>query len=143
MAMSSPPAPVAFTPSAQNGSTLFRDIGCGLCHTPSMKTGKSSINALSNQTANMFSDLLVHHMGSGLADNVAQGNAGGDEFRTAPLWGVGQRIFFLHDGRTRDIYQAIQAHSSSGSEANRVISIFNNVLNTSQQQDILNFLRSL
>ena len=81
-------------------------------------------------------------MGNGLADNVGQGGAGGDQFRSAPLWGLGQRIFFLHDGRTKNVLTAIRSHSSSGSEANSVINNFNN-LSSSQQQDILNFLRSL
>jgi len=81
-------------------------------------------------------------MGTRLADHITQGSAGPDEFRTAPLWGVGQRAFFLHDGRTSDLLQAILAHSSQGSEANGVIAAFHQ-LNTSRQQDILNFLRSL
>jgi CxxC motif-containing protein (DUF1111 family) len=87
-------------------------------------------------------------MGPGLADNIVQGSAGPDEFRTAPLWGLGQRIFFLHDGRTRDLLEAIEAHVSAGnaqfppSEANAVISIFNAVTE-SQKQDLLDFLRSL
>ena len=98
--------------------------------------------ALNHAVANLYSDLAVHNMGTGLADNVTQGGAGPDEFRTALLWGLGQRAFFLHDGRTSDLVQAIQAHSSSGSEANRVVSNFQS-LSSSQQQDILNFLRSL
>jgi CxxC motif-containing protein (DUF1111 family) len=98
--------------------------------------------ALSNQTANLFSDVLVHHMGRGLADDITQGGAGPDEFRTAPLWGVGQRVFFLHDGRTSNLVEAIEAHRSPGSEANRVIERFNR-LKTEEQQDIINFLRSL
>jgi len=77
-----------------------------------------------------------------LADGVTQGTAGPDEFRSAPLWGLGKRIFFLHDGRTTDLMQAVQAHQSSGSEANTIISNFGN-LSASEQQDILNFLRSL
>ena len=81
-------------------------------------------------------------MGSGLADDVIQGNAGPDEFRTAPLWGLGQRIFFLHDGRTTDLLTAIQAHASSGSEANGSVAAFN-ALTAAQKQDVLNFLRSL
>ena len=85
-------------------------------------------------------------MGSGLADNVIQGAAGTKEFRTAPLWGVGQRIFFLHDGRATPanggLLTAIQAHYSSGSEANAVVWTFNHI-SESQKQDILNFLRSL
>jgi CxxC motif-containing protein (DUF1111 family) len=81
-------------------------------------------------------------MGPGLADGISQGVATGSEFRTAPLWGLGQRIFFLHDGRTSDLVQAIQAHSSQGSEANSVVNAFN-TLSDSAQQDLLNFLRSL
>jgi CxxC motif-containing protein (DUF1111 family) len=81
-------------------------------------------------------------MGSGLADNILQGNAAGDEFRTAPLWGLGQRIFLLHDGRTSDLLVAIRAHSSNGSEANTVISAFN-ALSAADQQSLLDFLRSL
>ena len=81
-------------------------------------------------------------MGVGLADGVTQGAAGPKEFRTTPLWGVGQRIFFLHDGRTDDLLQAIQAHSSDGSEANAVVNAFNG-LKSSDKQAILDFLRSL
>jgi CxxC motif-containing protein (DUF1111 family) len=84
----------------------------------------------------------VHHMGTGLADGITQGSAGPDEFRTAPLWGVGERVYFMHDGRTSDLVAAIQAHMSSGSEANIVIQHFN-ALPASAQQDVLNFLRSL
>ena len=82
-------------------------------------------------------------MGSNLADGVSQGNATGDEFRTAPLWGLGQRIFLLHDGRSTDLLDAINQHSSRGSEANNVIRTFRQQLSPQQQQDLLNFLRSL
>jgi CxxC motif-containing protein (DUF1111 family) len=74
--------------------------------------------------------------------------AGPDEFRTAPLWGLGQRIFFLHDGRTSDLLEAIRAHASGpggkfpASEANGVVSAYNR-LSEQQKQDLLNFLRSL
>jgi CxxC motif-containing protein (DUF1111 family) len=81
-------------------------------------------------------------MGTGLADGVSQGNANGDEFRSAPLWGIGQRIFFLHDGRTSDLLQAIRQHASPGSEANAVIANFN-ALGAQMQQQLLTFLRSL
>ena len=100
------------------------------------------MDALSGVQAKLFSDLLVHSMGDGLADGVSQGAAGPEQFRTAPLWGLGQRLYFLHDGRTSDLMQAIQAHRSEDSEANRVIRNFNQ-LSVSDQQDILNFLRSL
>ncbi len=133
--------------SIQNGKTLFSQIHCDTCHTPALQTATSKLTpALSNQTAALYSDLLVHNMGTGLADNVSQGSAGPDEFRTAPLWGLGQRIFLLHDGRSGPanggLVHAIQQHSSSGSEANAVISNFNS-LSIQQKQDLLNFLRSL
>jgi CxxC motif-containing protein (DUF1111 family) len=129
--------------SVQNGANVFSAVGCALCHTPTMQTGPSYYSAsLSNVNANLFSDLLVHNMGTALADGVSQGGAGPSQFRTAPLWGVGQRVFFLHDGRTSDLQQAILAHASSGSEANGVISQYRG-LTQSQKQDLLNFLRSL
>ena len=123
-------------------------IGCALCHTPTLKTGTATVAALRNQNANLYSDLLVHDMGVGLADGVSQGQANGREFRTAPLWGLGQRLFFLHDGRSTDLLDAIAQHQSgsssqgTASEANGVIGNFNG-LTDRQQQDILNFLRSL
>ena len=126
------------------GQGLFSSIGCATCHNPSPGTTQASsfVPALSNAPVNAYSDIEIHHMGTGLADNVSQGGAGGDQFRSAPLWGVGQRIFFLHDGRTTNLLQAIEAHASSGSEANTVISNFNS-LSVAQQQAILDFLRSL
>jgi CxxC motif-containing protein (DUF1111 family) len=140
------PTPSPNTPggatSIANGKQKFTEVGCALCHTPSFTTSKSTVAALSMQPVNLFSDLLVHDMGDGLADGVSQGEAGPREFRSAPLWGVGQRIFFLHDGRTSDLLRAIREHSSNGSEANGVISGFNN-LREGDKQDLLNFLRSL
>jgi CxxC motif-containing protein (DUF1111 family) len=142
MRLSAPPALASFSPSAQNGAALFNSIGCALCHTTSLRSGPSRYSALSNVTYHPYSDFALHHMGAGLADGINQGAAGADQFRTAPLWGVGQRLFFLHDGRTSDLLHAIRAHSSSGSEANAVINNFNS-LSPSQVQDMLNFLRSL
>jgi CxxC motif-containing protein (DUF1111 family) len=150
MRMLAPPTPAPPTPSTTSGRTLFTRIGCAHCHTPSFTTGRmiasgsstSPSAALSNQTVTLWSDILVHHMGKGLADGITQGSAGPDEFRTAPLWGVGQRVFFLHDGRTRDLVQAIEDHKSAGSEANKVIDHFNG-LKARERQDVLNFLRSL
>jgi CxxC motif-containing protein (DUF1111 family) len=137
-----PPAPIPDTPSIIGGRQLFTQIGCSMCHTPKLTTGKTGVAALSYQEVNLFSDLLLHNMGQKVADDIIQGNAGPDEFRTAPLWGLGQRIFFLHDGRTTDLLEVIRAHKSPGSEANRVILIFN-ALPAGQKQDILDFLRSL
>jgi hypothetical protein len=157
------PHPVALTASAQKGQRLFGvnsdqpGIGCFACHTPQMVTPpRSETPALENVTANLYSDLLIHHMGKGLADDITQGAATGDMFRSTPLWGVGQRLFFLHDGRTNNLLQAIQAHYSlttecekspdtpcyGDSEANAVIMLFNS-LSSSDKQGILDFLRSL
>jgi CxxC motif-containing protein (DUF1111 family) len=150
MRMLAPPVPAPSTASTVRGLAQFTAVGCALCHTPSFTTGRaiasgaslSPSEAMSDKTVTLYSDLLVHHMGQGLADGITQGAAGPDEFRTAPLWGLGQRIYFMHDGRTSNLLSAIQAHSSSGSEANAVIQQFNN-LNAGQQQDLLNFLRAL
>ena len=137
-----PPDPGLTSPSIQNGANLFNSVGCALCHTITLTSGKAGYPALSNVTYHPYSDFALHHMGDGLADGVRQGNAGGDQFRTAPLWGAGQRLFFLHDGRTSDLVQAIRSHASQGSEANAVVNRYNS-LSTSQAQDLLNFLRSL
>ena len=117
--------------------------------------------ALRGRTVNLYSDLLVHHMGATLADNIVQGNAGPDEFRTTPLWGLGQRLFFLHDGRTDNLLVAINDHFSAShsrggdnpardsaaesyepSEANAVVRRFDALAN-SDKQAVLDFLRSL
>jgi CxxC motif-containing protein (DUF1111 family) len=142
------PTPSTSTPggttSISNGRSLFRAIGCASCHTPTVgNTQASNFTAsLGGAPVNAFSDIEIHHMGTGLADNVSQGGAGGDQFRTAPLWGLAQRIFLLHDGRTTNLLGAIQAHQSSGSEATQVEENFD-LLSPTQKQDLLNFLRSL
>jgi CxxC motif-containing protein (DUF1111 family) len=150
MRMLAPPTPAPDTASTVKGRALFAKAGCAFCHTPALTTGKAIASgsatspsvALSNQPVHLFSDLLVHHMGRNLADGITQGGAGPDEFRTAPLWGVGQRIFFLHDGRTTDLVKAIEDHRGPDSEANQTIEAFNR-LSVEQRQDIINFLRAL
>jgi CxxC motif-containing protein (DUF1111 family) len=146
------PAPSATVPggaaSITHGAAVFNQTGCGLCHTPSLPTtSNSTIAALGGQVANLYSDIALHHMGPGLADGISQGQAGPDEFRTAPLWGLGKRAFFLHDGRTSDLVMAIHQHRSGpsaatpASEANAVINNFDK-LGATDQQNLLNFLRS-
>jgi len=147
-----PPKPSADkpggAPSIGRGRNLFGVVGCAQCHTPALRTGNSTVAAMRNQTVGLFSDLVVHDMGPGLADGISQGQAGPREFRTAPLWGLGQRLFFLHDGRASDLIAAITAHASgstrdrNASEANLVVAKFNG-LTEPQKQDLLNFLRSL
>jgi CxxC motif-containing protein (DUF1111 family) len=144
MRLSAPPSPVQdiATALSSRGGLLFKNIGCSACHAIKQTTGRSGYAGQSNVDFYPFSDFALHAMGSGLADGITQGNANGSEFRTAPLWGVGQRIFFLHDGRTSDLYQAISAHASKGSEANAVIANFE-MLSRADQQALVNFLRSL
>jgi CxxC motif-containing protein (DUF1111 family) len=166
-----PPIPTTATASQLNGATIFSAVGCNLCHSPALTTGASRFPGQSNVVYHPYSDFALHHMGANLADGVVQQIAGPDMFRTAPLWGVGQRVFFLHDGRTSNLSDAIQAHVSPGgvcsisetfqrfrangtlfqpltstgncgSEANGVVARFN-ALSPLQQQDVLNFLRSL
>jgi len=161
------PQPVGFSSTAARGSALFGTgpehpgIGCAACHTPTMVTPpRSETAALQKLTVHPYSDLLIHHMGRNLADDITQGLATGDMFRTTPLWGVGQRRFFLHDGRTTDLLKAIEAHYSPASdcnddrehqtrptcygqsEANTVVGRFR-ALAPADQQAILDFLRSL
>lgn len=157
-----PPKPAPSTPSSQNGAALFERVGCGLCHSPALQSAASKYSSLNKVLYYPYSDFALHHMGPGLADGIYQGAAGADQFRTAPLWGIGKRLFFLHDGRASDLLQAIEDHSSSraqtedcraqkenqppklncSSEADTVIRDFR-MLNPAQVQDILNFLRSL
>ena len=142
MRLLAPPQPAAPSRSSTHGAAVFASVGCALCHRPMMTTGSVGDPAFTNQPVRLYSDLLVHRMGVGLADGITQGGAGPDEFRTAPLWGLGQRVFFLHDGRTSDLLQAIAAHAGPGSEASRVVWNFGE-LSPQDQQDLLNFLRSL
>ena len=148
MRLLAPPVPSTTTPggasSISAGAALFRSIGCATCHAATIQSTQASnvTPSLAAQAVNAFSDFEIHHMGTGLADNVSQGGAGGDQFRTAPLWGLGQRIFFLHDGRTTNLITAIQAHASNGSEASQVEQNYA-ALSATQKQNLLNFLRSL
>jgi CxxC motif-containing protein (DUF1111 family) len=128
------------------GKTAFNKAGCQHCHIESMTTGKHETAALRYKTATLFSDLLLHDIGTG--DDISQGLATGAQFRTAPLWGVGQRLFFMHDGEETDLLSAINRHG--GPEGARVRDNFNGIgpqatfnLTDRERQQLLNFLRSL
>jgi CxxC motif-containing protein (DUF1111 family) len=136
------PTPATPTNTSVQGSNQFINIGCGRCHIPQHTTGQSPFGGQRQVTLSPLSDFALHNMGTGLQDQVSQGAANGQQFRTAPLWGVGQRVFFLHDGRTNNLVTAIQAHASAGSEANQVINNFN-LLSPSDRQAIIVYLRSL
>ena len=143
-----PPTPSTTTPggaaSIQNGAALFTNtVKCALCHTPTLTATPSNfVNQAGTTAVNLFSDLLLHNMGDELADGVSQGVAGPSELRTAPLWGLVQRVFFLHDGRTTDLVQVIRMHGDLESEARISVEQFQR-LSVQSQQDLLNFLRSL
>src|SRR5260221_2389098 len=83
--------------SIANGKQKFIDVGCALCHTPSFTTGNSKVAALNNKPVNLFSDLLIHDMGDGLADGVSQGQAGPRGLRNGPLSGLRHSAVSLHD----------------------------------------------
>jgi CxxC motif-containing protein (DUF1111 family) len=148
-----PPFSTSVTSPVIAGQTLFNNntvTGCALCHSPTLVSGLSQNSSLSNQPFHPYSDFAIHDMGptsNGLADGITQGAATSEFFRTAPLWGIGQRIFFLHDARAHDLATAIADHcpspgSAGTNESCLSIGLFNG-LTKAQQQDILDFLRSL
>ena len=150
----------------RTGEDLFEEIGCAGCHRPSMTTSNNHpLTELRGQTIYPYSDLLLHDMGPGLADNLAEGSASGAEWRTTPLWGLGlaknvmlgdakgndlvslardypadlNRIGYLHDGRARTIDEAIRWHGGEG-EASKVAY---ESLNDTQRNAVIEFLESL
>jgi CxxC motif-containing protein (DUF1111 family) len=131
-----PPAPTAMCLSSA-GAAVFSNIGCAGCHTPSLR-GPGSPTA-AELPVQLYSDLLVHDMGTGLDDGIVQGQAGSSEFRTAPLWRVSDRSHFLHDGRASTITDAIMAH---GGQAAAVEAAFE-ALSAGDQQSLLDFLNCI
>ncbi|MGC6480697.1 MAG: di-heme oxidoredictase family protein [Porticoccaceae bacterium] len=150
----------------QGGEALFQTIGCADCHRPSMVTSNfHPLAELRGQTIYPYSDMLLHDMGPGLADNLAEGTASGSEWRTAPLWGLGltknvmlgdskgndlvslardypndlNRIGYLHDGRARTIDEAIRWH---GGEANNSKNAYE-ALTAGERDAVIDFLESL
>jgi len=112
-------------PEVLKGKALFHEVGCAKCHNPKFVTGKAEGNPhLSNQLIYPYTDMLLHDMGEGLADNRPDGDADGREWRTAPLWGIGLtetvngHTLFLHDGRARNLTEAIMWHGGEA-EASR------------------------
>ncbi len=134
-----PPPRGAITDAVLRGETLFAQTGCALCHTPSMKTGPNALTALNEKNVPLYSDLLTHYMGGALDDHIIEGAAGGGRWRTAPLWGLRARRFFLHDGRTSDLITAIRLHGGeAGASRDRFVN-----LPPAQRADVIAFLQSL
>ena len=131
--------------AVQRGETWFRSIGCSGCHMPTLITGDAAMDELAQQEIHPFTDLLLHDMGEGLADNRPDFEASGREWRTAPLWSIGltedvsRFTLFLHDGRARSLSEAILWH---GGEADGPREAFRN-LPEAQRSDMLAFLGSL
>jgi CxxC motif-containing protein (DUF1111 family) len=139
MELLAPPPTVPLSPQAAEGQQLFTSINCVACHKPTMQTGPSTVApALAFQTVHLYSDLLLHQMGS-LSDGIAQADAGPTEMRTAPLWGLRARAPYLHDGRAQTIIQAILFHDG---EALTIRNRFE-ALSASQQEAIVDFLQSI
>ena len=122
--MLAPPAPGGQTPARERGRVVFGAAGCAGCHVPAYRTGAAGIPALANRDVVLYSDLLLHDMGDGLADHRPDGQADGREWRTTPLWGLrvmrdflNGQMFLLHDGRARSVAEAISAHGGEAAAA--------------------------
>ena len=111
-----PPPPLRSTTSTLAGARVFEQIGCTACHLPAMQTGANPVPALAFQVVRLYSDLLLHDMGS-LGDGIAQAAAGRFEMRTPPLWGLRARGPFLHDGRAKTVAEAIRGHDGEAGAA--------------------------
>ncbi len=134
-----PPAPrEADHPEVRAGRTLFAQLGCAACHTPSQTTADG-------RTLEPYSDLLLHDLGAELADPAGDGLASGSEWRTAPLWGIGRNAevnghaVYLHDGRARTLLEAILWHGGEAEKARaRVVA-----LTADERAALIRFLQSL
>ncbi len=131
--------------NVRRGAKIFEQIECTKCHIPKMQTGSSSITALANQTIFPYSDMLLHDMGANLGDNRPDFLASGNEWKTRALWGIGLtqvvngHTHFLHDGRAKNITEAILWH---GGEAQNSKNKFKQ-LSVKDRNDLLAFLNSL
>lgn len=129
----------------RSGEQAFGDIGCSACHTPEQRTGADALPSLAHQDVRPYTDLLLHDMGAGLADGRPDRDADGQEWRTPPLWGIGLvqtvngHTRFLHDGRARNLEEAILWHGGEGSAAQERF----RSLDASDREALIAFLESL
>ncbi|MEX0336953.1 di-heme oxidoredictase family protein [Vibrio tubiashii] len=133
-------------PEVKLGQELFAKVGCDSCHKTNVKTGnREGLPALSNQTIHPYSDMLLHDMGPGLADNRPEYLANGQEWRTQPLWGIGytkevnDHTYFLHDGRARNLMEAVLWHGGEAEIAKQKVLKFNQ----KEREALIAFLNSL
>ena len=141
-----PPQRGALTVEVKRGELLFADIGCASCHVPTLRTGPNTIPQLSAVDVHLYSDLLLHDMGTELADDRPDGEATGREWRTTPLWGLrlvkdflNGEAFYLHDGRTSDLGEAILFHGGEAATARDRYA----GLSRDDRRAVLAFLKSL
>ncbi|EGU57719.1 putative thiol oxidoreductase [Vibrio tubiashii ATCC 19109] len=133
-------------PEVKLGQELFAKVGCDSCHKTNVKTGnREGLPALSNQTIHPYTDMLLHDMGPGLADNRPEYLANGQEWRTQPLWGIGytkevnDHTYFLHDGRARNLMEAVLWHGGEAEVAKQKVLKFNQ----KEREALIAFLNSL
>ena len=134
-------------PKVQAGEQLFLALGCSSCHTPSYTTGQHDSPALSQQRIYPYTDLLLHDMGEGLADNRSEFLANGHEWRTPPLWGLGyaaevaggEGAFYLHDGRARTLLEAILWHGGEAEPGKQSVI----AMGSTERAQLIAFLESL
>ena len=133
-------------PQVKLGQTLFNDIGCQSCHKTNIQTAqREGLPALSNQIIHPYSDMLLHDMGEGLADNRPEYLANGQEWRTTPLWGLGYteevngHTYLLHDGRARNVMEAVLWHGGEAEMSKQKVL----KLNINEREALIAFLNSL
>lgn len=133
-----PPPALPLSASAVAGKRVFHQLNCNVCHTPAMVTGPNAIAALNQKTVALYSDLLLHDMGS-LGDGIVQGTAGARDLRTTPLWGTRFTAPYLHDGRAATLDEAIKAHAGEGAAASDRYKR----LQPKEQQQLVDFLNTI
>jgi CxxC motif-containing protein (DUF1111 family) len=139
-ALAPSPEPVASSEEIARGERLFAQTQCAQCHVPELKTGPAPLAALANKTIRPYTDLLLHDMGEGLADERPDFAAGARDWRTPPLWGLASgEASYLHDGRARTLTEAILWH---GGEAQAARDAFV-AMERHQREALLAFLQSL
>jgi CxxC motif-containing protein (DUF1111 family) len=126
-----PPPPSRVGPQHRAGQSLFSTLGCAACHTPALSANGIDIP--------LYSDLLLHDVGLAMDDRVVQGQATGKDWRTTPLWGLGTRSRFLHDGRATSVTNAILAHDGEAAAATRSF----RQLNGDERATLIAFLSAL
>lgn len=132
-------------PKVQQGQALFRQVGCHHCHIPELRSANAALPILSNTVFSPYTDLLLHDMGSGLADDRPDYLASGSEWRTPPLWGLGlvptvnEHNTLLHDGRARGVMEAIMWHGGEAETARERV----RGMTKSQREALVSFVESL